>query len=159
MMSMAEESGVEKAGQKKNYWFFSTVGLVVVLGIFIALFFMSSTAMVTLNSQEAAENAVDYINNYLLSGTTASLVSVEDVGNFYQLKIAVSGSVIESYVTKDGIMFFPSGFDLTETPETETEPEPSDEIEKTETPEAHAFVMSYCPYGLQFLKAYVPVIE
>ena len=26
-------------------------------------------------------------------------------------------------------------------------------------PTANAFIMSYCPYGLQFLKAYVPVIE
>jgi len=30
---------------------------------------------------------------------------------------------------------------------------------KVERPKAEAFVMSFCPYGLQFLKAYVPVIE
>lgn len=33
------------------------------------------------------------------------------------------------------------------------------EIPKADTPEVHAFVMSYCPYGLQFIKAYTPVIE
>ncbi|MEE9323635.1 MAG: hypothetical protein V3U72_03745 [Candidatus Aenigmarchaeota archaeon] len=36
---------------------------------------------------------------------------------------------------------------------------PTPDIPKSDKPEAHAFVMSYCPYGLQFLKAYVPVIE
>ncbi|MFH1237116.1 MAG: hypothetical protein V1648_01785 [Candidatus Aenigmatarchaeota archaeon] len=33
------------------------------------------------------------------------------------------------------------------------------EVVKSDKPVAHAFVMSYCPYGLQFMKAYVPVIE
>ncbi|MGD8566341.1 MAG: MopE-related protein, partial [Candidatus Bathyarchaeota archaeon] len=35
----------------------------------------------------------------------------------------------------------------------------ADGVEKTDGPEVHAFIMSYCPYGLQFLKAYVPVME
>jgi hypothetical protein len=43
-------------------------------------------------------------------------------------------------------------------PPEEQEP-PTPEVPKSDNPEAHAFVMSYCPYGLQFLKAYVPVIE
>jgi protein-disulfide isomerase len=33
------------------------------------------------------------------------------------------------------------------------------EVPKSDKPEVHAFVMSYCPYGLQFMKAYVPVME
>jgi hypothetical protein len=41
----------------------------------------------------------------------------------------------------------------------EQEQEPASEVPKSDRPEAHAFVMSYCPYGLQFLKAYIPVIE
>jgi hypothetical protein len=36
---------------------------------------------------------------------------------------------------------------------------PPPEVPKSDSPEAHAFVMSYCPYGLQFIKAYIPVIE
>jgi len=36
---------------------------------------------------------------------------------------------------------------------------PAPEVPKSDRPEAHAFVMSHCPYGLQFLKAYIPVIE
>lgn len=33
------------------------------------------------------------------------------------------------------------------------------EIPKSDMPEVHVFIMSYCPYGLQFLKAYIPVVE
>ncbi len=46
-----------------------------------------------------------------------------------------------------------------EATETEAPPPPTPEVPKSDNPEAHAFVMSYCPYGLQFMKAYVPVIE
>ena len=35
----------------------------------------------------------------------------------------------------------------------------SAEWQQVDGPTANAFIMSYCPYGLQFLKAYVPVIE
>ncbi len=35
----------------------------------------------------------------------------------------------------------------------------SAEWQPVDGPTANAFIMSYCPYGLQFLKAYVPVIE
>ena len=35
----------------------------------------------------------------------------------------------------------------------------SAEWQAVDGPTANAFIMSYCPYGLQFLKAYVPVIE
>ncbi|MFA6531130.1 MAG: hypothetical protein WCT31_05330, partial [Candidatus Micrarchaeia archaeon] len=31
--------------------------------------------------------------------------------------------------------------------------------EKVDKPTAQGFIMAYCPYGLQFLKAYVPVME
>jgi hypothetical protein len=44
-------------------------------------------------------------------------------------------------------------------PEEEQPTPPAPDVPKSDVPEAHAFVMSYCPYGLQFMKAYVPVIE
>ena len=37
--------------------------------------------------------------------------------------------------------------------------EPAEVWQPVDGPTANAFIMSYCPYGLQFLKAYVPVIE
>lgn len=43
--------------------------------------------------------------------------------------------------------------------EEETQQAASPQIQKSDRPEAHAFVMARCPYGLQFMKAYIPVIE
>jgi hypothetical protein len=45
-----------------------------------------------------------------------------------------------------------------EQPEETTQEQPT-EVPKTDKPIANAFIMSYCPYGIQFLKAYVPVME
>ena len=36
---------------------------------------------------------------------------------------------------------------------------PAATAKKTDKPVANAFIMAFCPYGLQFLKAYVPVME
>lgn len=47
--------------------------------------------------------------------------------------------------------------EVPEQPDT-AEPAPP-ESPKSDRPVANAFVMSYCPYGTQFMKAYVPVIE
>ncbi len=47
--------------------------------------------------------------------------------------------------------------DVPDAPETQEPPAP--ESPKSDRPVANAFVMSYCPYGTQFMKAYVPVIE
>lgn len=46
-----------------------------------------------------------------------------------------------------------------EVPEQEPQDNQPPEVPKTDRPVANAFVMSYCPYGTQFMKAYVPVME
>ena len=158
MIDMDEGKREEgKEEKKRNPWFFSTVAMVIILGAVLIYSLGTPTAMVTVSSQEATDKAIDFINNYMLSGTTASVVDTEDIGDLYKINLDIAGSEVEVYVTKDGKLLFPSVVDMTETPETTTTV--PQEIPKTEKPEAHAFIMSYCPYGLQFLKAYVPVIE
>ena len=111
-----------------------------------------------LSADEAADNAIDFINSYMLQpGTTAELVDVTEEDYLYMITISISGQEYDTYVTKDGVMLFTSGIDITDLPETTDTTVPT--TTKTDRPEAHAFIMSYCPYGLQFLKAYVPVIE
>jgi hypothetical protein len=45
------------------------------------------------------------------------------------------------------------------TPTTEEEEVTPTNVPKSDRPEAHVFIMSHCPYGVQFLKAYVQVME
>jgi hypothetical protein len=69
----------------------------------------------------------------------------------------------QAYISNDGSsIFLGQAF---KTNETKTAPSGGQasqggaEPAKTDKPKAEAFVMAFCPYGLQFLKAYVPVME
>jgi hypothetical protein len=112
-----------------------------------------------LSSQVAAEKAIDFINkNLLQQGTTASLVSVIEENGLYKLKLKIGDKEYISYVSKDGKLLFPNeGVSLEEKPIAQEEKKTAQEIEKRDRPDVKLFVMSYCPYGLQMEKAYLPV--
>jgi thiol-disulfide isomerase/thioredoxin len=67
-----------------------------------------------LTSQQAAEKAINYINqNLLQQGTTASLVSVAEEKGIYKFRLKVANQEYDSYVTKDGkLLFTEQGIDL-----------------------------------------------
>ncbi len=97
-------------------------------------------------------------------GTQVNVNNVSEEKGLYKMNIEVkSGSLsqeIDTYISKDGQLFFPQAIDMNEVEQAQEETEPeSTEVTKSDVPEAQAFVMSYCPYGLQFMKAYVPVME
>ena len=116
--------------------------------------------------EQAGQDAVDYINTNLVQGEAeVTVASTEEFNeNMYKITTDFQGNNIDVYITKDGKWLFVSApFDITATvPTTQTTPTtqpPAPEVVKTDRPEVRAFVMSHCPYGLQFIKAYVPVIE
>ena len=112
-----------------------------------------------------------YINeNLLASGYTAVVTKIEpydDHVSLAMIDIKQGTSVLQStqgYIANDGTsIFLGEAFRLNESlnrtsTDNSTEPE-TPQVTQTARPEAQAFVMSFCPYGLQFLKAYVPVME
>ncbi|MFC1698026.1 DsbA family protein, partial [Nanoarchaeota archaeon] len=112
--------------------------------------------------EEATNKAVTYLNKLMGEGS-ASAAGTVDLGTVFMVNLTVQGRTYESYVTKDGGMLFPDAIDLNEEPEPApptppTEPEVQD-VPKSDKPQAKGFIMSLCPYGLQFMKAYIPVIE
>jgi len=108
------------------------------------------------NPQKAADKAIEFINvNLLAEGSTASLVSVVEEKGVYKLVLGIGGSEFTSYLTKDGNLFFPEGYSL----EAEEEEETPQDITKSDTPDVKLFVMSYCPYGLQAQKMFLPVYD
>ncbi|MEM5879005.1 MAG: hypothetical protein QXU74_00745 [Candidatus Aenigmatarchaeota archaeon] len=138
---------------------FATIILAQLFGFFnlTGLFALPSPS-----GQQVGEKVINYINQNLVQpGTSASLVSVNDKGSFYEVVTSYQGNRISVYASKDGSYLFLQGFDMSQQlPRQEAEEEqPQQQVPKTDRPEARVFVMSYCPYGLQFLKAYIPVIE
>jgi protein-disulfide isomerase len=143
-----------------SIWFISTISLLLIL---LALYLTGNLAITgkfVLTKEQAGKKAIDYINtNLVQSGTSASLVSVEDLGPVYKVLTSYQGNQIPVYISKDGRYLFLQAYDTTQSLTVERQQEETQEIPKSDKPEAHVFVMSYCPYGLQFLKAYVQVIE
>ena len=99
-------------------WRFVGIALLVLLIVSIftnGFHFGTTTVKNTLSKEAAAKQAMDFINTNLLQpGLTVALQGNDDVGDLYKLKLAVGGQIIDSYVTKDGRLFFPQGLSLTE---------------------------------------------
>lgn len=146
---------------KINPWMVSTVVLLAVTLVLLVRPQIVGQATVVggLTAQQAANKAVDYINKNLIQSGEATVVSSKEfTTNMYIVTTRYQDSNIDVFITKDGKwLFVSSPIDTTKT--TTTTEQPSIQVPKSDRPEAHAFVMSYCPYGLQFLKAYVPVME
>jgi hypothetical protein len=136
------------------------IGLAVIVIAAAGFYFIKGKAKV-LSAQDAANEAIDYINNYMLQqGYTATLGNVTEENGLYKVEFDISGNKYTSYVSKDGKYFFPTGYDLTNSAGSTTEEtgsETATETEKSDNPDLKLFVMSYCPYGLQAEKMYLPV--
>ena len=88
-------------------------GLIVVVGIIVAVgivskwsFFINSP----LNINEAKTKAEQFIVANLSGGKKAEVKEISDGGNgLYKIMVQLEGapSLIESYITKDGTLFFP----------------------------------------------------
>jgi hypothetical protein len=119
-----------------------------------------------LSSQQAAEKAINYINeNLLQKGTTASLVNVTEENGLYKFRLKIGEQEFVSYVTKDGKILFPQeGIDLEKkltkegTPSEET-PKTCEDIKKLDSPSLEAFVVSQCPYGLQMQRVLNEIVK
>ena len=69
---------------------------------------------------EAKTKALTHINSILQGRAIADVVSIEDKDDLYKIDININGEVIESYMTKDGSLLFPSAMDLTQPVQTIT---------------------------------------
>jgi len=98
-----------------------------------------------LSPAAAADKAIEFINTHIEEGVTASLINVSEESGVYKINLQIADQEYESYVTRDGKILFSSGIHLKK------------EISKRDTPDVKLFVMSYCPYGLQAQKAFLPV--
>jgi protein-disulfide isomerase len=140
---------------------FSAV-LIVILVVMVLIQSNGSVtgSFVQLTEEEIGEMTVNFINENLVSEGGVTLVSVEELSGVYEVVVNYQDQDIPLHVSKDGVFLFQGSIDMTEVIESSEQPsQQPEEVPKSDKPEAHAFVMSHCPYGLQFIKAYIPVIE
>jgi len=152
---------------KNNFWTILSAFLFLLLitSIFTRGFGLYDFIFST-SKEKIGENTVEYINKNLLSpGTKASLIeTVKQVNGLYKIKIKVENTnqpeqsqEFTVYVSSDGKMLFPQGIAMKDSSLKEGKSQSDQDIPKREKPDVKLFVMSYCPYGLQAEKMYLPV--
>ena len=149
----------KKKEAKLNLWKLATAVLAAILIVTIVFQFIGGSE---LTKEEAGVKTVQFVNQNLLQGqAVAKLESVVEDGDLYNVKLTISGQEVNSYVTKDGELFFPQAMKTSEeaaasTPAAQQE---APEVVKSDKPEVELFVMSHCPYGTQAEKGILPVVN
>lgn len=144
-----------------NIWMLATIILAVSL-VAVVILRPNITGKFTgamLTKDEAVKKCMDYINGNLVQpGTSANLVSIEELNNIYKITTSYQSNQIPVYITKDGQFLFLSAYNTSEILQ-QTAPAEPKEIPKTDKPTVQLFVMSFCPYGIQAENAMKPVVD
>ncbi|MBI2629543.1 thioredoxin domain-containing protein [Candidatus Pacearchaeota archaeon] len=138
---------------RKNPWMVATVLLAIVSLILLYFVFQSGGS---LSGQEAGTKLVEYLNTKTGGGVEYN--SSEEVSGLYLVNVMYKEEEIPVYTTKDGKYFIQSLIPMEESVSDTTDNTPI-EVPKSDKPKVEAFVFSYCPYGLQFEKALLPVYK
>lgn len=165
---MAEENSnnTKKIGEKEitkkireNPWIISTI----VLGVFvIVLLFLSFSGMTgnVVSQSDIKAKTIDLFKT--VRGVDVVVTSVKDVSGMYELAITADGTDAGTvFMSKDGAyiggMSSIADIEAAASGSSATNSETPAEVPKTDKPKVQAFIFSYCPYGLQFEKALIPV--
>lgn len=157
------------------------VGLFALVLIASALFFLQKNDVDSepedgkVLSAEDSKNEIEaFINGNLMpqgsSVTIKDFAEDENYQDLYKMTVDIGNGQepIESYLTKDGKMFFPQIIDIEKMENEKREAEEKAnaerekeaiEMEKNDRPKVEAFVMSHCPYGTQIEKGILPVLK
>ena len=118
-----------------------------------------------LTLEEAGGKVMNYINQVLPEGSTATLISIVDDGSVYKVRLKIGESEYDSFIAKDGKYLFPEGYDLEKTVENSKESEQQqkkitcEDIKKTDKPLLEVFVVSKCPFGLQIQRILNEIVK
>lgn len=143
------------------------LAIIIVAIVVVASVVYAGMSMFGGLSKEAAASAAEkYINTDLMQGQgTVTVKTDKRVGNLYKLIVTYQGRDIDSYMTVDGKLFFPTVYEMvTSTAKaaaatTDTASAATTEVKKSDKPVVELFVMSYCPYGTQIEKGIIPAVQ
>lgn len=156
-----------KAVSRENFRRFILPIILILVLVFIGILAFKKQAK-NLNETEAQARAEKFVNDYLMeSGNKATVKEVTKEYGLYKLKIDIVSDVVESYLSRDGKLFFPQALDIDQinsnkekvNSNSDSEPVAAQNITKNDKPKVELFVMSYCPYGTQIEKGILPVLE
>ncbi|MBI2049876.1 MAG: hypothetical protein HYT35_00250 [Candidatus Staskawiczbacteria bacterium] len=117
-----------------------------------------------MSKETLAQKGVDYINNNILSGQTATVIGASEESGLIKMRISIGGKEFDSYISKDGKLLFPEAIKLEgDTVAANTPNQPSkaakESIVKTAKAELDAYIVSQCPFGLQMQRVLADIID
>lgn len=147
---------------------FFTMGILIVILISLILIPVTQKDKKvdsSLEVEEATTKVESFINNILIQDDNKVTIkeSFEESGLYKIIVTTSTGQDVETYVTKDGKLFFDRTINVEEiTKESKAannETPPDQEVTKNDKPVVELFVMSHCPYGTQIEKGILPVLD
>ncbi len=93
-------------------------GITGILLILLALSFFTEgfSFEKAISADDAQAKALNFVNNQILQPPFyAEATATEEVGKLYKVALSVAGQPVNSYITKDGALFFPQGFETDRT--------------------------------------------
>ena len=154
----------------KKRLIFGSVALIVVVAVVLGITLYTNRG--NLKPETARTKVENFVNTYLMqSGSKVTISDVTEAYGLYKVKVNISDTQkVDSYVSRDGKLFFPQALNMDELSKTpaggaaatpaagDTAAAPVD-VPKTDKPTVELFVMSYCPYGTQIEKGILPVVK
>ncbi len=118
-------------------------------------------------SKEVSADALKLIKEQLVApGTKVEIKNVTEESGLYKIDLVVEDQEITSYLTKDKKKFIPQLIDIKELEDKQKDNDekkqvkPATEVQaKSDKPKVELFVMSFCPYGTQMERGYLPAIK
>jgi len=156
--------------QKKRNIILGSAALLVVVAVVLGITLYNSKGI--LKPEEARVKVENFVNSYLMqNGAKATVSNVTESYGLYKMKVSIGANqTVETYVSRDGKLFFPQALDIAktiadaagataDTSKTDSQAAATPvNLPKTDKPEVELFVMSYCPYGTQMEKGILPAI-
>ncbi len=142
---------------------------VLAVGILAIAYYSFLGSPANLTGKKATDIALAYINSDLLTdGSKATIEgAVLSQSGLYKFKLNVNGQSFDFFITKDAKFLFPQVIEIKQATSTATStadntqpiPKTCEDIAKTPSPQIEAFVVSYCPYGLQMQRVLAEVVK
>jgi|SRR3989344_4558835 len=147
----------KKYSSQKVAWLFGILSFMLAIALIYSVSTNGFSGGKNIISQEdAKEKTIGYVNNLLQGQATATITSIKDNGDLYEVKLNIGGKPYDSYVTKDGSLLFLNAYDMKKNISNNKQVH---EIKKTGKPLVQMFVMSECPYGVMSEEAFFPVAK
>ncbi len=149
-----------KSRSKSNEAVIAVFIVALIIGIIIGSYLSVSNGSKTLITKEkASQKTIDFINKVLQGKIEVKLINATESDCFYEMNVSIGGNKYEFYATKDGKLLFQQPIRLDEVSFNRKPENRKTNVAKSEKPNVDVFVFTYCPYGLQFEKGLLPVID